>query len=123
MHYSFESLVIIGAPSLHASLMEIHHDTSLKFILEDDSIFSTSKACIHFCSEGAKLWLVVRPSICLFHIAHFTFTSTLHFCLSLIQPLTSYLFTCECGHGFDAFGTHLPHCQFGGQWITTHDAI
>jgi hypothetical protein len=30
---------------------------------------------------------------------------------------------CECGHGLDAFGTHLDHCPFGGQWITTHYTI
>jgi hypothetical protein len=30
---------------------------------------------------------------------------------------------CECGHGLDAFGTHLVRWLFGGQWITTHDAI
>jgi len=30
---------------------------------------------------------------------------------------------CECGHGLDAFGTHLGHCPFGGQWITTHHTI
>jgi len=64
MHLSFESLVVIGPPSLHAYLMDIHHDTSLRFILEDDSISSTSKACIHSClGKGAWLWLVVRPSI------------------------------------------------------------
>jgi len=39
MHLSFESLVIIGTLSLEASLMDIHHDTSFKCILEDDSIF------------------------------------------------------------------------------------
>jgi hypothetical protein len=43
MHPSFESLVVIGTPSLQVSLMDIHHDTSLMSILEDDSISSTSK--------------------------------------------------------------------------------
>jgi hypothetical protein len=33
-------------------LMDIHHDTSLKSILGDDSIFSTSKA--HICSCSSK---------------------------------------------------------------------
>jgi hypothetical protein len=32
MHLFFECLVIINAPSLHASLMDIHHDTSFRFI-------------------------------------------------------------------------------------------
>ncbi len=124
MHPSFESLVVINTPSLHASLMDIHHDTSLGFILEDDSISLASRICIRFCSaKGIKLWLVVRPLIYLFHIAHYTFTSTLRFHLGLIQPSTSNLFTCECGHGLDTFGTYLIRCPFGSQWITTHDAI
>jgi hypothetical protein len=38
MHLSFESLAITNTPSLQAFLMGIHHDTSLKSILEDDSI-------------------------------------------------------------------------------------
>ncbi len=42
MHLSFESLVIIGTPGLQASLMNIHHDTSFRFILENDFISSTS---------------------------------------------------------------------------------
>jgi hypothetical protein len=105
-------------------LMDIHHDTSLGFILEDDSISLASRICIRFCSaKGIKLWLVVRPLIYLFHIAHYTFTSTLRFHLGLIQPSTSNLFTCECGHGLDTFGTYLIRCPFGSQWITTHDAI
>jgi len=29
----------------------------------------------------------------------------------------------ECGHGLNAFGTHATSCMFGGQWITTHEAI
>jgi hypothetical protein len=44
MHPYFESLAVIGAPSLQASLMAIHHYTSLRSILEDDSISLTSKA-------------------------------------------------------------------------------
>jgi len=94
--------------------MDIHHDTSLKFVLEDDSIPSTSRARICYClGKGVGLWLVVRPSICSFRIAHFTFTSTLHFRLRLIQPLASSLITCECGHRLDAFGTDLVCCPFG----------
>ncbi len=41
MHIFFESLVVTGTPGVHDSLMDIHHDTSLRFILEDDSISST----------------------------------------------------------------------------------
>jgi hypothetical protein len=68
-------------------LMDIHHDTSLRSILEDDFIPSTSRACIHSCSgKGAGLWLVTKPSIYSFCIIHSTFTSTLCFRLSLIQP-------------------------------------
>jgi hypothetical protein len=120
----FESLVITSTLNLHASLMDIHHDTSLRSIFKDDSIFLTSRTCIHSCSgKGAGLWLVARSSICSFFIAHSTFTLELHFCFNLIQPFASNLFTCECEHGLDAFGTHLAHCLFGGQQITTHDAI
>jgi hypothetical protein len=120
MHLSFESLVVTSALGLQASLMDIHFDTSLRFILEDDSISSASKACIRSCSsKGARLWLIVRPSLYLFHIAHSTFTSTLRFCLGLIQLLTSSLFTCECEHRLDAFDMHLIRCSFGGQRIAT----
>ncbi len=48
MHPSFESLIVINAPSLQASLMDIHHDTSLGFILEDDIIFLPSRTHIFF---------------------------------------------------------------------------
>jgi hypothetical protein len=105
-------------------LMNIHHNTSLKFILEDDSISSTSRPHICFySSKGARLWLVIRPSICLSHITHFTFTLALHFCLGLIQPSTFIFLTCECAHELDASNMHLTHCPFKGQRITTHDAI
>jgi hypothetical protein len=30
---------------------------------------------------------------------------------------------CECGHGLDAFGTHLVCCAFGSQQITIDDTI
>jgi hypothetical protein len=104
--------------------MDIHHDTSFRFILEDDSISLASKTRICSClGKGARLWLVVRPSICSFHIAHSTFTSTLCFLLGLIQPLASIFFMCECEHELDASGMHLACCSFGGQQITTHDAI
>jgi hypothetical protein len=79
---------------------------------------------ICFCSsKGSRLWLVVRLFFYLFHIVHSTFISTLCFYLGLIQPLTSNLFTCECGHKLDTFGTHLSCCPFGGQQIATHDVI
>jgi len=124
MHLSFKRLVVTNVPGLHASLIDFHHNTSLRFILEDDSISSTSKTCIRSCSsKGAGLWLVIMPCICSFYIAHFTFILMLCFHIGLIQPLASSLFTCECGHGLDAFGTHLVHCPFQGQRITTHDAI
>jgi hypothetical protein len=49
--------------------MDIYHDTSLRFILEEDSISLASKAHIHFCSsKGLGLWLVTKPSIyCTLH--------------------------------------------------------
>jgi hypothetical protein len=124
MHPSFQSLVITGALGLQASLMDIHHDTFLKSILEDDSVFSTSKARIRFClHKGFGLWLIIRPSICFFCIAHFTFTLALRFYLGLIQPSTSNLLTCDYGHGLDVSSMHLICCPFGGQQITTHDTI
>jgi len=124
MHPSFENLAIIDTPSLHASLMDIHHNTSLRSILEDDYISSAFKTHIPSClSKGVRLWFIVKPFICSFYITHFIFSSMLHFCFNLIQPSTSSLFTYECGHGLDAFGMHLTHCLFGGQQIATHDAI
>jgi hypothetical protein len=115
MHPFFENLAIIGALCLHTFFMDIHHDRSLKFILEDGSISSASRA--HICSclgKDVGLWLVAKPSIHLFHITHSTFTSTLHFCLSLIQPLVSSLFMYECGHRLDTSGMHLVRCPLGG---------
>jgi hypothetical protein len=49
MHPSFKSLVIIGALGLQAFLMDIHHDTFFRSILEDDSISLASRAHVHFC--------------------------------------------------------------------------
>jgi hypothetical protein len=104
--------------------MDFHHNTSLRFILEDDSISLTFRARICSClGKGAGRWLVAKPFILLFRIAHFIFTSLLRFCLGLIQPLPFHLPTCECGHGLDAFDTHLTCCSFGVQWIATHDVI
>ncbi len=116
MHTSFESLTVTSAPGLHASLMDIHHNTALRSSVENDSISLTSKAYIRSCSRmGARLWLVTRPSNHSFHIAHFIFTSTLCFHLIFIQPSASSLVTCKCGHKLDAFSKHLVHCPFGGQ--------
>jgi hypothetical protein len=104
--------------------MYIHHNTSVRDILEDDSISSASKARIYFClGKGVWIWLVGRPSIHLFCIAHFTFTSTMHFHVSLVQPLAFILLMCESGHKLNEFDTHLTHCPFGGQQIATHHAI
>jgi len=95
--------------------MNFHHNTFLRFILEDNSISLASKVYICSClGKGTRLWLVVKPSICLFRIAHFMFALTLCFCLGLIQPSTSSLLACECGHGLDASGMHLVRCLFEG---------
>ncbi len=124
MHLFFESLTITDTPSLQTSLMEFHHNMSLRSNLEDDSISSTSKAHIcYYLGKGARLLLVTKPSIHSFHIANSTFTLVLCFRFDFIQPLTSSLLTCECGHGLDTYGTHIICCLFGGPWITTHDTI
>jgi len=95
--------------------MDIHHDTIFRSLLEDDSISLTSRTCICFClGKGMVLWLIAKPFICLFHIAHFTFISVLHFCFSLIQLSASSFFMCECGHGLNSFGMHITRCPFGG---------
>jgi len=120
MHPSFNSLVVIGA----LWSIDIHHDTSLRSILEDDSISSAFKACIHCClGKGEGLWLVTQPFINSFCIAHSTSTLVLYFRFDLIQQSTSSFLTCECRHGLNAFNMHLTRCSFGGQWIATHDAI
>jgi len=94
--------------------MNFHHNTSFKSILEDDPISLESKAHIHFCSgKGERLWLVIRPFICLFCITRFIFTLVLCFCLGLISPSTFSLFMCECEHGLNPPNTHLVHCPFG----------
>jgi hypothetical protein len=104
--------------------MDFHHDTSLRFILEDDFISSTSKACIHFCSgKGAGLWLVVKPSINLFHIAHFYFHFNVAFSSQFDSSFNIFFFMCECGQGLDTSNMHLTHCPFGGLQIATRDAI
>jgi len=122
--FFFESLTIIGILSLRAFLMNIHHDTSFRFILEEDFIFLTFKICNRSClNKGARLWLIARSYICSFCITHFIFTSTLCFRLGSIQPSTFSLFTCEYDHELDASSTHLTDCSFESQQIITHDAI
>jgi len=124
MHPSFESLAVISTLGVEASLMEIHHNTSFRSILEDDFMSSTFRTHIRFClSKRAGLWLIIRSSIHLFFITHYTFTLTLHFQLDMTQPSTFSLLMCECGHGLNTFGTHLACCPFEGEWITTHDVI
>ncbi len=84
MHPSFENLIVIGAQGLHTSLMDFNHDTSFRYILENDSISLAFRARIHFCSgKGAGLWLVAKPYIRSFCITHSTFTLALHFHLDL----------------------------------------
>jgi hypothetical protein len=74
IHLSFESLAVIGALGLQVFLMDMHHDTSLRSVLEDDFISSTSKAYIRSClGKGAGLWLIVKSPIYSFRIAHSTF--------------------------------------------------
>jgi len=124
MHPFFESLAVTGTPSLQTSLMDIHHNTSLKSILEYDSISSTSKTyiCFHL-DKGARLWLVTKPFIYSFCITQSTFTSTLHFHLNLIQPSAFSFLMYENGHKLNTSSTHLVHCPFWSQQITTHDTI
>jgi hypothetical protein len=113
MHPFFESLAVTGTPSLQTSLMDIHHNTSLKSILEYDSISSTSKTyiCFHL-DKGARLWLVTKPFIYSFCITQSTFTSTLHFYLNLIQPSAFNFLMYENGHKLNTSSTHLVHCPF-----------
>jgi hypothetical protein len=74
--------------------MDIRHDASFRFILEDDSIILALRVRVYSCSgKGVMVWLITKPSICSFHITHFTFILTLCFCFSLIQPLTFNFFT------------------------------
>ncbi len=51
MHLCFESLAITHALGLHASLMDIHHDTSLRSILEDESISLAPKLAFVLVQE------------------------------------------------------------------------
>jgi hypothetical protein len=61
MHLSFESLAVTNTLSLQVFLMDIHHDTSFEFILEDDFISLTFGAHIRSClGKEVGLWLIVR---------------------------------------------------------------
>jgi hypothetical protein len=79
---------------------------------------------VHIQAKGHGYgWLLNHESIYSFYIAHSTFTSSLFFCLSLIQHSAFNPLTYECGHKLQAFNTHLIQCPFGGQRIATYDAI
>ncbi len=61
MHFSFENLTVSNTLDLQAFLMDIHHDTSLKSIFEDDSISLTFRAhiCFFFQARGQGYgWLL-----------------------------------------------------------------
>ncbi len=58
MHPSFESLTNFYALGFQAFFMDIHHNTSFRSILEDDSIPSTSRADICSCSSKASRAMV-----------------------------------------------------------------
>jgi hypothetical protein len=122
MHHSFESLVVIGTPSQQAFLMDIHHDTSFKFILEDDSISSASRAHIRSSScKGVGLWLVVNH-LSIHFTSHILFSPQRYVFISIWFSLRNLLM-CECEHRLDAYGTHLARYLFRGQWIITHGTI
>ncbi len=58
MHLFFESLVIINVPSLWASLMDIHQDTSFRSILDNDSI-SLQKIMIYLIEKLNKKLIIL----------------------------------------------------------------
>jgi hypothetical protein len=63
--------------------MDFYHDTSFRSIL--NSIFLAYKIHICFClGKEIGLWLVAKPSIFSFHIAHSIFILMLRFCFGLI---------------------------------------
>jgi hypothetical protein len=56
MHHSLESLAVSNTLGIHASLMDNYHNTSLRFILEDDFISLASRTHICFClSKGGRV--------------------------------------------------------------------
>jgi hypothetical protein len=67
MHISFESLIVINILGLQVFFMDIHHNTSLKSILKNDSISLAFGVRIQFCSnKGTRLWLIFKSSFCSF---------------------------------------------------------
>jgi hypothetical protein len=61
MHLSFESLGVTNTLNLQVFLIDIHYDTSFKFILEDDFISLTFGARIRSClGKEVGLWLIVK---------------------------------------------------------------
>jgi hypothetical protein len=103
--------------------MDIHHDTSFRSVLEDDSFLMLLEPTFAFV--GAKGGAMVDYWAIYMYVPHRTlyFHINNNFCLSLIQPSKSSLFMCECGHGSNASGTHLTCCPFKGQQIATHNTI
>ncbi len=64
IHLFKKSLIVTNAQGLHAFFMDIHHDTSLRLNLEDDSISLAFRARICYClGKGVRLWLVANPFI------------------------------------------------------------
>ncbi len=68
MYFCVEFACATFGPLHHAftqaSLMDIHHNTSFRYILEDDFISSASKVRIYSClGKGTRLWLIAKPSI------------------------------------------------------------
>jgi hypothetical protein len=123
MHPSFVSLVVISTPNLQASLRPstMTHPSCLSCKMIPFPQHQELTFVLVWAKGQGYGWLLGHLSVCF--ASHILFTLALHFRLDLIQPLTSSLLTCECGHGLDASSTHLTRCPFGGQWITTHDAI
>jgi hypothetical protein len=92
-------------------------------ILEDDSIFSSSRGSYLFLFKQGGKAMVGSYAIYLF-VSHRTFYFHLNVAFSFWFDLAfEFLFMCECGHRLDAYGKHLVCCSFGGQQIVTHDAI
>ncbi len=100
MHPFFQNLAITSTPSLQASLMNFHHDTSLRSILENDSISSSSRAHICSCSGKGNKAMVGCQAIYLFILHHtLYFHLSIAFSLQFDQPSTSSTFTCEWDMG------------------------
>jgi hypothetical protein len=81
---------------------------SLKFIFNlknSDDLLNFWKKLICLLKE-LIIWLVVRPFICSFHIAHSTFILMMGFHFGLIQLSASNPFTCECEYKLDVSSMH-----------------